>query len=153
MRIGDTGVVGKELTDANEPILRKGEQVIGFRELTYGVYKPLFLAKRTLVADSRGWVWLTTRRCIHLGHDWIDLPEGTRGKKYDEWTFEEAIDVVHKRRSVRVTTQDSARGRVVFSYAPMGAAARLFLWLKKEKDHRRAIAKGKAISPYVRKEK
>ena len=93
-------------------------------------------------------MWLTTKRCIHLGHDWFDLPDGTRGKKYDEFTFEEAIDVVHKRRAVRVTTNSATSGRVVFSYAPMGAAARLFIWLKKEKDERRAIAKGTAKSPY-----
>jgi len=148
MRIDATGRVGQELTDANEPILRPGERVIGFRELTYTIYKPVFVAKRTLVGARRGWVWLTTKRCIHLGHDWIDLPDGTRGKKYDEFTFEEAIDVVHKRRVVRVTANGAAAGWVVFSYAPMGAAARLFGWLKKEKDQRRAIEKGKAESPY-----
>ena len=148
MRIDVTGVVGKELTDANEPILRTGERVIGFRELTYSIFKPMLLAKTNLVANRRGWVWLTTKRCIHLDRDWIELPDGAKGKKYDEFTFEEAIDVVHKRRSVRVATQDPADGRVVFSYAPMGAAARLFLWLKKEKDQRRAIAKGRLESPY-----
>ncbi len=148
MRIDDTGRVGTELTDANEPVLRSGERVIGFRELTYTIYKPLLVAKRVLVVDRRGWVWLTTKRCIHLGHDWMDLPDRTRGKKYDEYTFEEAIDVVHKRRSVRVMTKDPAAGRVVFAYSPMGAAARLFGWLKKEKDQRRARATGKAESPY-----
>ena len=125
--------------------------MIGFRELTYTIYKPLFLAKRTLVEDRTGWVWLTTKRCIHLDHDWMDLPDGRKGKKYDEFAFEEAIDVVHKRRSVLVTAVDTTAGRVVFRYEPMGAAARLFLWLKKEKDQRRAFKKGTAESPYARK--
>ena len=148
MRIDETGLVGTELTEANEPILRSGERVIGFRELTYTIYKPVLVAKRTLVEARRGWVWLTTKRCIHLGHDWLDLPGGTRGKKYDEFTFAEAIDVVHKRRSVRIVAEGADAGRVVFSYEPMGAAARLFIWLKKEKDQRRAIERGQAESPY-----
>ncbi len=148
MRIDDTGVVGKELTDANEPILQPGERVIGFRELTYSVYKQGFPAKKSLVPARTGWVWLTTKRCIHLDHDWMELPGGGKGKKYDEWSFAEAIDVVHKRRSVRVTTKDAKAGRVVYVYAPMGAAARLFAWLKKEKDQRRAFAKGKTASLY-----
>lgn len=148
MRIGDTGVVGKELTEANDPILQPGERVIGFRELTYTVYRPRVPVKKTLVPARTGWVWLTTKRCIHLDHDWMDLPGGARGKRYDEWSFAEAVDVIHKRRSVRVAAQDPKAGRVIYAYAPMGAAARLFAWLKKEKDERRAFAKGKTQSLY-----
>src|SRR4030081_3070050 len=69
MKIDQVGEVGVVLTDANEPVLRGGDQIIGYRALTYTIFNPVALTKKTLVEPREGWVWQTRRRLLLL-----DLP-------------------------------------------------------------------------------
>jgi len=148
MKIDQVGEVGVVLTEANEPVLSAGDQIIGYRELNYEVYKPIALAKRTLVDSRKGWVWQTRRRLLLLDTEWLDLPSGKRGKRYHEIPLEETIDVIHKRKRVLLQTMDKAHGKVVFEFRPFGAASRLLAWLKNEKEHRRKREEGTLRSPY-----
>src|SRR6266480_803745 len=138
MKIDQVGEVGVVLTDANEPVLHGGDQIIGYRALKYTIFKPVSLAKKTLVEQREGWVWQTRRRLLLLDMEWLDLPGGKKGKHYHEIPLEETIDVVHKRKRVLLETKDKEHGKVVFEFRPFGAASRLLAWLKNEKEHRRA---------------
>lgn len=148
MKIDQVGEVGVVLTEANEPVLTGGDQIIGYRELQYAVYKPIALTKRTLVDARKGWVWQTRRRVLLLDMEWLDLPGGKKGKRYHEVPLEETIDVIHKRKRVLLETKDKDHGRIVFEFRPFGAASRLFAWLRNEKEHRRKREDGTLRSPY-----
>jgi hypothetical protein len=148
MKIDEVGEVGVVLTEANEPVLSGGDQIIGYRELNYEVYKPVALAKKSLVETRTGWVWQTRRRVLLLDSKWLDLPGGKKGKRYHEIPLEETIDVVHKRKRVLLQTKDAEHGKVVFEFRPFGAASRLLAWLKNEKEHRRKREAGTLRSPY-----
>jgi hypothetical protein len=148
MKIDQVGEVGVVLTEANEPVLHGGDQIIGYRSLKYVIFKPVALAKKTLVEQREGWVWQTRRRVLLLDMEWLDLPGGKKGKRYHEIPLEETIDVVPKRRRVLLVTEDKEHGKVVFEFRPFGAASRLLAWLKKEKEHRRQREEGTLRSPY-----
>jgi len=148
MKIDQVGEVGVVLTEANEPVLSGGDQIIGYRELKYVIYKPVAMAKKTLVDARKGWVWQTRRRLLLLDSDWLDLPGGKKGKRFHEIPLEETIDVVPKRRRVLLQTEDEEHGKVVFEFRPFGAASRLLAWLKNEKEHRRKRNEGTLRSPY-----
>jgi hypothetical protein len=148
MKIDQVGEVGVVLTEANEPVLSGGDQIIGYRELKYQVYKPFGLTKRMLVASRKGWVWQTRRRVLLLDMEWLDLPGGKKGKRYHEIPLEETIDVIHKRKRVLLQTKDEEHGKVVFEFRPFGAASRLLAWLRNEKEHRRKREEGTLRSPY-----
>ncbi len=148
MKIDQVGEVGLVLTEANEPVLSGGDQIIGYRELNYEVYKSVALAKKSLVETRTGWVWQTRRRLLLLDSKWLDLPGGKKGKRYHEIPLEETIDVLHKRKRVLLQTEDAEHGKVVFEFRPFGAASRLLAWLKNEKEHRRKREAGTLRSPY-----
>ena len=148
MKINQVGEVGVVLTEANEPVLSSGDQIIGYRELKYEVYKPIAFAKKTLVVSRKGWVWQTRRRLLLLDAEWLDLPGGKKGKRYHEIPLQETIDVIHKRKRVLLQTKDEEHGKVVFEFRPFGAASRLLAWLKNEKEHRRKREEGTLRSPY-----
>lgn len=148
MKIDQVGEVGVVLTEANEPVLSGGDQIIGYRELNYEVYKAVALAKKSLVETRTGWVWQTRRRLLLLDSKWLDLPGGKKGKRYHEIPLEETIDVLHKRKRVLLQTEDAEHGKVVFEFRPFGAASRLLAWLKNEKEHRRKREAGTLRSPY-----
>ena len=148
MKIDQIGEVGVVLTEANEPVLSGGDQIIGYRELKYEIYKPVAMTKKTLVDARKGWVWQTRRRLLLLDSDWLDLPGGKKGKRFHEIPLEETIDVVPKRRRVLLQTEDEEHGKVVFEFRPFGAASRLLAWLKNEKEHRRKRNEGTLRSPY-----
>ncbi len=148
MKIDQVGEVGVVLTEANEPVLSGGDQIIGYRELKYEIYKPVAMTKKTLVDARKGWVWQTRRRLLLLDSDWLDLPGGKRGKRFHEIPLEETIEVVPKRRRVLLQTEDEEHGKVVFEFRPFGAASRLLAWLKNEKEHRRKRNEGTLRSPY-----
>ncbi|OGS60190.1 MAG: hypothetical protein A3K59_03110 [Euryarchaeota archaeon RBG_19FT_COMBO_69_17] len=142
--VGETGVV---MTDANEPVLSGGDQVIGFRELEYEIYGG-GLVKKALVSGRKGWVWQTRKRVLLLDQTWMDLPGGKRGKRFHEVLNEEAVRVVHKRKRVLLLAASPDRGRVTFEFRPFGAASRLLAWLKNEKEHREMREEGTLRSPY-----
>jgi len=148
MKIDQVGEVGVVLTEANEPVLSGGDQIIGYRELKYEIYKPVAMTKKTLVDARKGWVWQTRRRLLLLDSDWLDLPGGKKGKRFHEIPLEETIEVVPKRRRVLLQTEDEEHGKVVFEFRPFGAASRLLAWLKNEKEHRRKRNEGTLRSPY-----
>ena len=148
MKIDEVGEVGVVLTEANEPVLSGGDQIIGYRELRYEVYRSVALAKKTLVGQRKGWAWQTRRRLLLLDSEWLDLPGGKKGKRYHEIPFEEAIDVVHKRKRVLVHATDADHGKVVFEFRPFGAASRLLAWLKHEREQRVKREEGTLKSPY-----
>ncbi|TLZ45668.1 MAG: hypothetical protein E6K19_01935 [Methanobacteriota archaeon] len=148
MKIDQVGEVGVVLTDANEPVLTGGDQIIGYRALRYTIFKPVAIAKKTLVEPREGWVWQTRRRLLLLDMEWLDLPSGKKGKHYHEIPLEETTDVVHKRKRVLLHTEDSEHGKVIFEFRPFGAASRLLAWLKNEKEHRRKREEGTLRSPY-----
>lgn len=148
MKIDQVGEVGVVLTESNEPVLSGGDQIIGYRELKYAVYRPLGPTKKVLVDQRKGWAWQTRRRLLLLDADWLDLPGGKKGKHYHEIPFEETIDVVHKRKRVLVHTVDREHGKVVFEFRPFGAASRLLAWLKHEKEQRVKREEGTLRSPY-----
>src|SRR5437879_7406387 len=148
MKIDQVGEVGVVLTDANEPVLSGGDQIIGYRSLKYAIFKSVSLAKKTLVEPREGWVWQTRRRLLLLDMEWLDLPGGKKGKRYHEIPLEETIDVVPKRKRVLLVTKDKEHGKVVFEFRPFGAASRLLAWLTKEKEHSRRREEGTLRSPY-----
>jgi hypothetical protein len=151
MIIDQVGEVGVVLTDANEPVLTGGDQVIGFRSLEYEIYRGSFPSKRRVVATRRGWVWQTRRRLLLLDETWLDLPSGKKGKRYHEVRNEETLEVIHKKGRVLVPAESEAFGRVTFEFRPFGAASRLLAWLKKEKEVRRMRDEGTLKSPYDEK--
>ncbi|OGS47405.1 MAG: hypothetical protein A3K66_06415 [Euryarchaeota archaeon RBG_16_67_27] len=153
MKIDETGEVGLVMTDANEPVLSGGDQVIGYRELEYEIYRGGILAKRSLVGTRRGWVWQTRKRLLLLDETWIELPEGKKGKRYHEVTNGEARDVVHKKGRVLVHAAAEGRGKVTFEFRPFGPASRLLAWLKNEKEHRAKREEGTLRSPYNEKDR
>ncbi|OGS48309.1 MAG: hypothetical protein A3K68_01150 [Euryarchaeota archaeon RBG_16_68_13] len=148
MKIDRLGEVGVVMTEANEPVLSGGDQVIGFRKLEYEVYRRSLLAKKSLVGSRTGWVWQTRKRLLLLDDAWTDLPGGKRGKRYHEVANEETLDVVHKRGAVLLETQGQDGARCTFEFRPFGPASRLLAWLKNEKEHRAMREEGTLKSPY-----
>ena len=148
MKINEVGEVGVVMTAANEPVLQGDDQVIGFRELRWTVYKGVLFAKSSLVDQRKGWAWQTRRRILLLDNEWLDLPGGKRGKRYHEIPLEETVAVVPKKRRVLLQTEDAKHGKVTFEFRPFGAASRLLAWLKKEKEHREMREAGTLESPY-----
>src|SRR5205809_8136914 len=98
MKIDQVGEVGVVLTDANEPVLHGGDQIIGYRALKYLIFKPVALAKKKLVEHREGWGWQTRRRLLLLDMEWLDLPSGEKGKRYYEIPLEEPLGVVSNRK-------------------------------------------------------
>ena len=129
MKIDEFGEVGKVVTAANEPILNPDERVIGFRQLEYRVVKG-GIVKSPLMEERGGWVWHTTKR-VH------------------EYGFMEVTDVVWHKRDVTVTTK-GPKGKVLWEYKPFGAAARLFSWLREQREERKQYAKGEHKPIYER---
>lgn len=148
MKIDQVGEVGVVLTEANEPVLAGGDQVIGFRELEYEIYRGGSLSRKRFLGRRSGWVWQTRRRLLLLDNAWIDLPGGKKGKRYHEVPNEESLDVVHKRRRVLLHARSEEHGRVTFEFRPFGAASRLLAWLKAEKEARALREDGELRSPY-----
>ena len=146
MKIDEFGEVDKYLTAANEPILRPDERVIGFRQLEYRVYRG-GLMRTPLTEERGGWVWQTTKRVLHLDDKWETLPTGVRGKRVHEYGFMEVVDVVWQRRAVIVAT-GGPKGEVGWGDKPFGAAARLFNWLREQREERRRFAKGEVERVY-----
>src|SRR2546421_9269446 len=131
MKIDQVGEVGVVLTEANEPVLHGGDQIIGYRSLKYVIFKPVALAKKTLVEQREGWVWQTRRRVLLLDMEWLDLPGGKKGKRYHEIPLEETIDVVPKRRRGVLLAGGKGNGKGVFQFRPVGAACRLLAGVNK----------------------
>ncbi len=148
MKINEVGEVGVVMTEANEPVLHGDDQVIGFRELRWELYRGFAFAKRTIAPQTKGWAWQTRRRLLLLDNVWLDFPGGKKGKRFHEIPFEESIRVVHKKRRVLLLTEDKEHGKVTFEFRPFGAAARLLAWLKNEKEHREKREEGTLRSPY-----
>jgi hypothetical protein len=148
MKIDQVGEVGVVMTAANEPVLTGKDQVIGFRALNYEIYKGGFPTKRSLVERRHGWAWQTRQRILLLDDMWLDLPDGKKGKRFHEIPFDEATDVVHKKRRVLLRAQDAEHGKVTVEFRPFGAAARLLAWLKREKEQREMREEGTLESPY-----
>src|SRR5256885_1044791 len=96
MKIDQVGEVGVVLTDANEPVLSGGDQIIGYRSLKYAIFKSVSLAKKTLVEQREGWVWQTRRRLLLLDMEWLDLPGGQEWKGYPGFPPPEKIDALHQ---------------------------------------------------------
>lgn len=151
MKIDETGEVGVVMTEANEPVLSGGDQIIGFRALEYEIYTAALLAKKGLVGTRHGWVWQTRKRLLLLDDEWLDLPGGKKGKRYHEVSNDEAVDVVHKKGRVLVHANSPDRGKVILEFRPFGAASRLLAWLKNEKEHRMKREEGTLKSPYDEK--
>ncbi len=149
MKLDHVGEVGVVMTEANEPVLTGGDQIIGYRSLEYEIHKGVFPAKKILVGSRRGWVWQTRKRLLLLDDGWLDLPGGKRGKHYQEIPLEETSDVVHKKGRVLLHTEDREHGKVVFEFRPFGPASRLLAWLKREKEHRQMREEGTLASPYT----
>ncbi len=148
MKVDEFGEVDKYLTAANEPILRPDERVIGFRQLEYRVYRRGIL--RSPLTDERGgWVWQTTKRVLHLDDKWETSPAGVKGKRVHEYGFMEVVDVVWHNKDVTVTTAGDT-GKFLWEYKPFGAAARLFNWLREQREERRQYAKGENKPVYER---
>ncbi len=143
------GKLGEFCSEASVPVITaKGEQVIGFRQLAYVVYRAGLLKKEVLPRTS-GWVYLTNRRILMLDDGWVDQG-GARLKRYQEVPFMETTWVRHKQADrvwVDVTASD---GRYTISYEPYGAAARLFAWLLKEKGIRQKYEAGELEGPYAK---
>ncbi len=148
MKIEEFGEVGKYLTAANEPILASDERVIGFRQLEYRILRG-GIVKSPLMEERGGWVWQTTKRVLHLDDKWEELPTGVKGKRVHEYGFMEVTDVVWHKRDVTVTTR-GPKGKVLWEYKPFGAAARLFNWLREQKEERKQYAKGEHKPVYER---
>ncbi len=148
MKIDDFGEVGKYLTAANEPILNPDERVIGFRQLEYRVYKGGIM-RTPLTDELGGWVWHTTKRVLHLDDKWVELPTGVKGKRVHEYGFMEVTDVVWHKRAVTIVTK-GPKGKVLWEYTPFGAAARLFSWLREQREERKQYAKGEHKPVYER---
>ena len=149
MIIDEFGEVGKYVTAANEPILRSDERVIGFRQLEYRVYRSAFVTKVPLIDERGGWVWQTTKRVLHLDDKWETLPTGVKGKRVHEYGFMDVTDVLWHKRDVTVTTK-GPKGKVLWEYKPFGAAARLFNWLREQREERKQYAKGEHKPVYER---
>jgi len=148
MKIDEFGEVDKYLTAANEPILNPDERVIGFRQLEYRVYRG-GIVKSPLMDERGGWVWQTTKRVLHLDDKWEELPTGVKGKRVHEYGFMEVVDVVWHKRAITVTTK-GPQGKVVWEYKPFGAAARLFSWLREQREERKRFARGEHKPVYER---
>src|SRR5947209_18674845 len=135
MKIDQVGEVGVVLTDANEPVLHGGDQIIGYRSLKYLIFKPIALSKKTLVEQREGWVWQTRRRLLLLDMEWLDLPGGKKGERYHEIPLEETIDVLHNRNRVLLDTKGKEHGKGVVEFLPCVAAARCLSLLTYDNAH------------------
>ncbi len=148
MRLRTLGKVGEFCTEASVPIITaRGEQVIGFRQLEYVVKKAGLLGSKVLAAN--GWVYLTNRRILMLDDGWVPQ-EGGKVKRYHEVPFEETVTVRHKEADRVFVDLRTPEGAFTIAYTPYGAAARLFDWLRKERDQREAREEGELVSPYAK---
>lgn len=148
MILDAVGKIGEVCDEANVPALGKGERVIGFRQLEYEAYEGS-LIRRPVLPPRAGWVYQTNLRIVMLDDGREDLPDGTPGKRYHDVPFAEVVDVHWKKREVRIPVEADGR-RLTLVFRPFGAAARLFDWLRQEKEKRRARERGKAASPYAK---
>jgi hypothetical protein len=148
MKLDAVGRIGEVCNEANVPTLAKAERIIGFRQLRYTVFAGSLL-RRILVDERTGWVYQTNERIVMLDDGEVPMDDGSRGKRYHQIPFDDVQDVRWKRREVRIPVADDAV-RATVAFRPFGAAARLFDWLKREKEKRRAVAKGTAESPYAK---
>src|SRR2546425_10877363 len=121
MKIDQVGEVGVVLTDANEPVLHGGDQIIGDRSLKYLIFKPIALSKKTLVEQREGWGWQTRRRLLLLDMEWLVLPGGKKGKRYREIAREGTIVVVPERKRVLLVPQDKHHRRDAFEIRALRA--------------------------------
>lgn len=149
MKIDDFKKTGDGITESSQPILNSGERILGFRELSYSAYRRALFSRTSILNAREGWVYCTNKRIILIDSGWVDVPDGRKGKKVHEIGFAEVQRVVHKRRRVLIRADCEGR-EVVFEFRPFGAAARLFDWLRREKEQRILLAKGKSASPYAR---
>jgi len=149
MKIDDFRKTGDGISESSEPILNSGERVLGFRELSYSAYRPALFSKTRVLNAREGWVYCTSRRVILIDDGWVEGPDGRRGKKVHEMEFAEIQRVVHKRGRLLIRAESEGR-EIVFEFRPFGAAARLFDWLRREKEQRILFAKGKSASPYAK---
>jgi len=134
MKLRALGKLGELCNDASVPIITGKEKVIGFRQLEYAIHKRGLFGKEVL-PKTAGWVYLTDRRILMLDDGWV-THEGAQHKRYQEVPFEETEQVRHKIAD-RVFVDFAASGeKYVLAYRPYGPAARLFDWLKKEREKR-----------------
>lgn len=134
MRLGQLGKVGEFCSEASVPVITGKEKVIGFRQLEYAIHKRGLFGKEVL-PKTAGWVYCTDHRILMLDDGWVSQ-EGIQHKRYQEIPFKETEQVRHKTAD-RVFVDFSAGGeKYVISCTPYGPAARLFDWLKKEREKR-----------------
>lgn len=149
MKIDDFKKTGDGITESSQPILNPGERVLGFRELSYSAYRRALFSKASVLNAREGWVYCTSKRIVLIDNGWVDVPDGGKGRKVHEIDFAEVQRVVHKRWRVLIRAGSEGR-EIVFEFRPFGAAARLFDWLRREKEQRILLAKGKSASPYAK---
>lgn len=148
MKLQALGKQGEFCNDASVPIITGKEKVIGFRQLTYTVFRK-GLRKKVVLPPTSGWVYLTDRRILMLDDGWVDR-DGVPWKRYHEVPFPET-EWVRYRMARTVWVDVLADGaKFVIGYEPYGAAARLFSWLLKEKDAREKYRKGELESVYAK---
>ena len=146
MKLRALGKLGEFCTEASVPIIKGKEKVIGFRQLEYVIHKRGFFGKEVL-PKTTGWVYLTDRRILMLDDGWVS-DGGVRHKRYQEVAFEETELVRHKIAD-RVFVDFTASGeKYTISYTLYGPAARLFDWLKKEREKR--LHHDELESPYAK---
>ena len=148
MKLGALGKLGELCNEASVPILPPKEQVIGFRQLQYTIRRPGLLGKEVLPRTA-GWVYVTSRRILLLDDGWTEKG-GARWKRYHEIAFEEAQGVRHKIAN-RVLVDLVANGEAyAAAFTPYGPSARLFDWLKKQKEKEAQRQEGTLVSPYAK---
>lgn len=148
MRLRASGKLGELCNEASVPILPDREKTIGFRQLTYTVYRP-GLRKKVVLPRTTGWVYLTDRRILMLDDGW-DTRDGETWKTFHEVSFQEAQWVRYKLAKIVWVDVEADGERYTIAYTPYGAAARLFAWLLKEKDVRARRERGELESPYAK---
>ena len=148
MKFGAFGKLGEFCSDASVPVITGREKVIGFRQLEYRIRRSGLFGKEILQRTS-GWVYLTDRRILMLDEGWVKK-DGTSHKRYQEVPFEETVSVRHKTADRVFVDLKTAEGELTISYTPYGPAARLFDWLKKERELRVKREDGEMESPYAK---
>lgn len=146
MKLRALGKLGEFCSDASVPVITGKEKVIGFRQLDYVIHRPGLLKKEVL-PKTLGWVYLTDRRILMLDEGWI-AQEGVQHKRYQEVPFEETVAVRHKVANRVFVDLNTPEGEYTASYTPYGPAARLFDWLKKEREKR--LHHEELESPYAK---
>jgi len=148
MRLRVLGKLGEFCNDASVPTITGREKVIGFRQLEYVIRRPGLFGKEVL-PKTAGWVYLTDRRILMLDEGWVPQ-DGAQHKRYHEVPFEETVAVRHKVADRVFVDLKTAEGELTIACKPYGPAARLFDWLKKERELRVKRADGEMESPYAK---